>query len=112
MATANDLLEAAQQTYQWLTPLAASGGLRAALLPFCVEVLTAFPQALAAGHPVANWAAVIYAFATDMAATANDWSLLRIAADYVYRICFMGLELEPLLPTEAQALLDAYNNNF
>lgn len=112
MATALTLTQAAKQTWENLTPLAIAGTLRQSLLTFCQTCIDLYPQPLTAGHPVANWLAILYGFATDMASTASEWPLLRIAADYVYRLCFMAEQLTTALPTETTATLAAYNANF
>ncbi len=112
MATAVDLTEAAQQSWDNLTVLAIAGTLRTRLLAFCATCVPLYPQGEAAGHPVANWLAVLNGFATDMATTAGEWPLLRIAADLVYRLCFMAQQLTSSLPTETTATLAAYNAQF
>ncbi len=111
MAAASDLLEAAQDAWTNLEPFAIAGSLRSNLILFCNQAIASFPQALEKGHPVANWLAVLMGFAETMASTAGDYSLLRIAAQYVYRLCLMGYNLSGVIPTETTALLDAYNDN-
>lgn len=112
MAAAASLTQAGKQAWANLQPFAIAGTLRTKLLAFCVLVEPQFPQATAAGHPVADWCAVMHGFATDMASTANDWSLLRIAADYLYRMCLMGAQLATALPTQTTSMLASYNATF
>jgi hypothetical protein len=112
MATAATLDEAAKQAWANLEPFAVAGTLRTRLIAFGAIVRPLFPETLAAGHPVANWNAVLEGFALTMAATANQYPLLRIAADYLYRLCLMGQTLVPVLATQTTALLAAYNATF
>lgn len=112
MATAANLTQAGKQAWVNLQPFAVAGTLRAKLLAFVVLVEPQFPQGTAAGHPVANWCAITHAFATDMAVTANDWTLLRIAADYIYRMCLMGAQLTGPLPAATASMLASYNATF
>ena len=112
MATAANLTQAAKQSWDNLTPSAIAGTLRADLLAFCVAIGPLYPQGDLSAHPVANWIAVLHAFAQNMASTSNEWPLLRIAADYVYRLCFMAAQLTTALPTATTQTLAAYNANF
>ncbi len=112
MATAASLTQAAKQSWTNLSTLSIAGTLRARLLTFCSTILPLYPQGEAAGHPVADWIAVLQGFATNMAATATNWPLLRIAADLVYRLCFMAEQLTTALPSQTTATLVAYNANF
>lgn len=109
---APDLPTAAKEAWDNLQPLAIAGTLRANLLAFCDTCIPLYPQGLIAGHPVANWLSVLQGFATTMASTPNEWPLLRIAADYLYRLCFMAAQLTSALPAETTATLNAYNANF
>ena len=112
MAAAATLTQAGKQAWANLTPFAVAGTLRTKILAFCATTKSLFPESEAAGHPVANWNAILYAFGTNMAATAGEYPLLRIAADYVYRLCLMGAQLTAALPAQTAALLVAYNANF
>ena len=112
MAAAVDLTQAGKQAWVNLQPYAIAGTLRSKMLAFVLLVEPQFPQSLAAGHPVANWCAVTHAFATNMASTANDWTLLRIAADYIYRMCLMGANLTTALPSQTTSMLASYNATF
>lgn len=112
MAAAANLTQAGKQAWTNLQPFAVAGTMRTKLLAFLALVEPQFPQGTVAGHPIANWCAVMHAFAIDMASTANDWSLLRQAANYLYRMCLMGEVLVTPLPTQTTAMLAAYNATF
>lgn len=112
MAAAATLTQAGKQAWANLQPFAIAGTLRAKLLAFTLLVEPQFPQTLPNGHPVSDWCAVMHGFATTMASTANDWTLLRIAADYLYRMCLMGAQLTAALPTQTTSMLASYNATF
>lgn len=121
MATATTLEQAAKQAWANLAVLATAGTLRAQLIAFCTTVRPLFNGNAGANpgdHPTANWIAVLWAFADQMDAVADDWPALRVAADYVYRLCFMTEQARtgntPPLITQAQydAVLASYNAEF
>lgn len=122
MATATDLQEAAGQSFHNLFVLWAPGGnnLRTAVAAFAAALLPVFPNSDAVGRPIAAWLILIASLAQQMpsvtAPTQIQYELLVTAADYVYRICWLGAKPTPGSPniTSAQqtALLVAYNANF
>lgn len=114
MATAVSLTQAAEQAWDNLSAFAIAGTLRTRILAFCTTCNPLFPQSAVATHSVANWLAILHAFGTTMGveSSADAWPLLRIAADYVYRTCFMGEQFLGTHPVEWAAMLAAYNANF
>jgi cellobiose-specific phosphotransferase system component IIC len=115
MAAAVDLEQAAKQAWDNLAPLAVAGTLQAQLLAFVTTIAPEFEEAKPGDHPTANWIAILWAFATSMDPAANNWSALKVAADYVYRLCFMTNQADTqgmITALQAQAVLDAYNAEF
>jgi hypothetical protein len=126
MATAVDLPQAAGQSFENLFTLWTGGGnsLRNALAAFTSSLLPLFPDQDTIGRPIADWLTLIGAAAQLMPGVAPlvtiPFEQLVTAADYVYRICWLGagvtatLGVPPPQITTAQrtALLAAYNLNF
>lgn len=115
MAAAANLFQAGQQSWVNLSPLATAGTLRTKLLTFVSTIAPSFTQGAPGDHPVANWIAILWAFAQTMSATAGHWDQLRIATDYLYRLCFMGEQSNSqglITPTQYNLVLATYNAQF
>lgn len=115
MATAANLFQAGQQAWVNLAPLATAGTLHAKLLAFVTAIRPAFNEGAAGDHPVINWLTVLQAFIETMPVTAGHWPTLRVACDYLYRLCFMGEQSNVqvmITPTQYNLILDTYNAQF
>jgi len=124
MAAAATLEEAAGQAFDNLFELWKFGAsaLKDAVTQFEEALLPTFPESDAVGLPIAAWLIVIASLAEQMPPEAEPgvvvvpYGDLVAAADYVYRICWLGAKPTPTSPdiTTAQqtALLLAYNTNF
>jgi hypothetical protein len=117
MAAHASLLLAAQNCFEDMTAQTIAGTLPAALATFLDAIQPTFSDDRANDHPILNWIAVLYAYQVQMSGGANNYVELRVAADYMYRFCFMAYQAQtqtPALITGAQAavILAAYNANF
>lgn len=123
MATATDLLDAALETPSNLYTLWAADTLQARVTSFASDLIDDFPQDNADNHPIANWLAIIAAFAPTILSYDNGGSDLgqnteqtfQTAVRYVYRICKLGYYYEDqgfITPAQAAAILAAYNARF
>jgi hypothetical protein len=115
MATAASLSQAAKQSWVNLAPLEAAGTIRPKLLAFIAAITGQFNDGNPGDHPMRNWIAVLWQFADQMSVTADHWDELRIAAEYLYRLCFMGEQsnVQALItPAQYNAVLAAYNAQF
>lgn len=115
MAAAADLEQAAKQAWENLAPLSVAGTLRARLLAFCAAIKPQFQDAVPGNRPTLNWIAVLWAYATNMSATANNWPALRPAPEILYRLCFMTNQADVqnmITGAQAAAVLAAYNAQF
>lgn len=116
MATAADLPEAANDSFDDLNTLWLAGTLKAQLIAFCRALLPIFDQQDVDGHPVSNWLVLILASATQLPASNVPYDGLITAADQVYRICWITQQLGNVqtLITSAQAtaVLTQYNAKF
>ena len=124
MAAATTLEEAAGQSFTDLFALWESGAdaLKTAVTAFDTVLLPDFPDDDVVGRPISSWLILIASLAarmptgTEPGAIVVPYGQLVTAADYVYRICWLGAKATPTSPniTTAQqtALLAAYNANF
>ena len=120
MATASTLEEAAAQSFDNLfTIWLAATAFKSKLVAFAATVLPLFPDQDPNGRPVANWATIMASFAnqldTDVAPIRQPYTTLNTAADYLYRLCWMGFQLETqnlITTAQANAVLAAYNADF
>jgi hypothetical protein len=115
MASASDLEQAAKQAWLNLAPLSISGTLRAKLLAFCAAISPQFNVGNPGDRPTINWNAILWAHAQTMSPVADNWPALRVAADYLYRLCFMTNQADNqsmITTAQAAAVLTAYNAQF
>jgi len=124
MATATTLQEAAGEAFANLFELWKFGAaaLKTAVTQFEAELLPVFPDSDVVARPIASWLILIASLATQMPSGTEPgvivvpYGELVTAADYVYRICWLGAKPTPECPaiTSAQqtAILDAYNAAF
>jgi hypothetical protein len=116
MATAANLVEAANDSANDLNALYALGGnaLRDALIQFAVTSQAQFPDQNPDGHPSANWCAIILALTSTMSGTPSIVQF-QTSVQYVYRMCLMTnvLQTQSLITaSQGNAVLAAYNANF
>lgn len=112
MATATTLAQAAGQAYDNLHIRWEANALKATLDTFWRTVIDQFPESEPNSHPVSNWFILISALADGMASTNVPIDQLTQAANYVYRLCWVGNFLQGSgLISNAQAtfLLSSYN---
>jgi hypothetical protein len=112
MATAVTLAQAAGQSYDNLHIRWVANALKNALLTFCDTTLPQFPDTASQSRPVSNWIAVIWALGTKMPATSVPMDQLNLAAQYVYRLCWMAdtlLTAGLITNDQATFLLQSYN---
>lgn len=96
--------------------------LKAAVIAFAQDLYDDFPDDLPDNHPIANWLAVIGAFAptiqdfenaTGASSTGQDSvTTYSAAVRYVYRLCRLAFYYEDqggITPAQAAAILAAYN---
>lgn len=115
MAAAISLKQAALQTWDNLFPLSALGTLDTQLLAFIAAIEPTFSEQQPNDHPIENWISVLAGFVANMQGAAFDWSELRVAADYVYRMCWMAFQLNTqglISNAQAAAMLAQYNSKF
>lgn len=122
MAGASTLAEAAGQAFANLFTLWKLGGtdMKDALTTFEVDLLPVFPDSDVVSRPLASWLILIASLSVRIPVVgpgeALPYASLNAAADYVYRICWLGAKPTPQCPdiTVAQqnALLLAYNTAF
>lgn len=123
MATATDLLDAATQTPANLNTLWRADTLQARVTAFASDLVDDFPDDVPSNRPIANWLAVIAAFAPTIQSFDNAGSHLgqnteqtfQAAVRYVYRICKLGYYYEDegfISSAQAAAILAAYNARF
>lgn len=125
MAAAPDLFEAAEQAPADLQLLWQADTLQDDVIAFWREALVAVPASIPNNKPLANWLAIIAAFApsildyeaTNVTGTQNMLGTLttyQTSVDYVYRFCKLAYALQGqglITNTQATALLAAYNNH-
>lgn len=116
MASAATLVEAAETAYENIWGEFVAGTLQAALASFVDDLLPTFPDDAVGGRPVADWLVLIDALQNDMnPAAQNDYSALRNAAVYLFKLCWMTNQLQTqndITGAQAAAVLTAYNDNF
>jgi hypothetical protein len=116
MSTATTLPQAAGLAFDnlqvlWLIP----GLLKQRLGLFCDTSLPFFLDQDVNGRPVANWLTVLSTLADLMPVSDVPIELLTQAAEYVYRVCWMGNTLRVanlITATQASNLLGNYNGQF
>jgi hypothetical protein len=84
-----NLQNAAGESFNNLQVKWLGNNLKSALTAFWQATINTFPEQDVNGHPVANWLAVISSLATNMPAAGVPYDQLTMAADYVYRLCWM-----------------------
>ena len=110
-----DLRQAALQAWDNMFPLCALGTLKTSITAFIAAITPSFDQQRQGDHPMLNWISVLAGFNAQSEGDALDWPELRIACDYVYRLCWMGFQASTqglITPTQAAAVLAAYNAQF
>lgn len=120
MASALTLIQAAQQAWDNLYAQWSTGDLKQQLELFVDDLLATFPDGNPGGRPVANWLTLLDALQQDMSqggpGTAfSDPGAMRMAASYVYKLCYMTNELQTdtaITGAQAAAVLAAYNSRF
>jgi hypothetical protein len=115
MAAAATLLEAAGIAYDNLYVKWQLNQLKIRLTNFCSGVSPSFPDSDVNGRPIGNWLIPIRALAQDIPAVGVQLDDLTTAAQQIYRICYLGSQLEAsgqITPAQAAALLLQYNGNF
>jgi len=122
MAGASDLPEAAGLSFANLFTLWKLGGsdMKDAIAAFADDLLPVFPDSDVVSRPLASWLILIASLAVQIPVVgpgeALPYASLNAAADYVYRICWLGAKPTPQCPdiTNAQqaAILLAYNSAF
>jgi len=122
MAAAN-LQAAAAAAYTNLDTQWVAGTLKTALTTFWQSIDATFPDQSPNNQPIGNWIALIAAVAYECPATPpfgvgnpkDQWTFFNTAAQYVYRICWLGdyLDGQGLISSaQATALLAAFNACF
>jgi hypothetical protein len=126
------LLQAADDTPTNLNPLWANGTLQAKVIAFWKAINPAFPSGPPENMPIENWISIIAAFAPSILPYAqegtptvtalvglNTIATYSLAVDYIYRLCkfasfYSGEQggTAFITPTQATALLTAYNAQF
>jgi hypothetical protein len=106
MATALTLAQAAGQAYdnlhvRWLSNQLGGPSGRISLL--CQACLPIFPQESPGGVPISNWLAIFYSQGVQLPATNVPISQLTVAAEILYRLCWLGSALTGNGITSAQA---------
>lgn len=115
MAARATLADAALGAFEDMTVQSAAGTLDDAIAAFIAGYTASFDEQRSGDRPIINWTAVLYGYQAQMDGAVNDWTELRITADYVYRLCFLGSQLRSqssISVAQAAAILAAYNANF
>lgn len=124
MTVAADLLEAANLTPQNLRIRWEADTLQTRMIAFWQAINPSFDEQTPNDHPVADWIAVIAAFAPAIlpfAANANPgatpWAggtitTFELAVDYVYRLCKFAFYYTLITPAQKATILAAYNAQF
>lgn len=112
MATATTLAQAAGQAFDNLHIRWLANGLKSVLTAFWQQTLPTFPESEPNSHPVSNWLTLIAVIADDIPATNVPVDQLTIAAQRLYRLCWMGSVLQQsggITNAQAAFLLASYN---
>lgn len=112
MATATSLAQAAGQAFDNLHIRWLANQLKSVLTIFSQTALPTFPESAPDSNPVSNWLTLIAALAAPMPATNVPIDQLTLAAQFVYRLCWMASFLQSsggITNTQATFLLATYN---
>jgi hypothetical protein len=112
MATALTLAQAAGQAFDNLHVRWLANQLKQTLTLFWETTLSEFPESEPSSHPVSNWLTLISGLADPMPVTNVPIDQLSVAANFVYRLCWMANFLQStggISNTQATFLLQSYN---
>jgi hypothetical protein len=115
MSIAATLPQAAGLSFDNLQVKWLANQLKNALGNFWPQLLSQFPESSANNHPVSNWLALIANLQDQMTQSSVPIDQLTLAAEYIYRICWMteALRVQSLITApQAAAVLGAYNGSF
>jgi hypothetical protein len=124
MTVALTLLEAANLAPQNLRPFWVDDTLQTRMINFWQAINPSFEEQIQNDHPIANWIAVIAAFAPailphaavkDPGATpygGGTVATFNTSMEYVYRICKFAFEYTLITPAQKAVILAAYNAQF
>lgn len=112
MATALNLQQAAGQAYDNLHIRWLANQMRSRCILLCQNTVSIFPEQLPGGLPVANWIAILWAQAVKFPSSNVPISDLTIAAESLYRMCWMGFSIinNGITTTQASLLLAQVNS--
>lgn len=115
MTIATTLPQAAGLAFDNLQLKWLSNHLKDSLFSFWNPLLPLFPDINDATHPISNWLTIIATFQDLITQTGVPIDQLTLAAEYVYRVCWMtevlrvsGTITAPLAAT----VLGTYNGSF
>ena len=114
MTIALNLTNAAGLAFDNLQVKWLSNHLKDSLQNFWIPLLPLFPDINDAQRPVSNWLIIIATFSDLISQTSVPISDLTLAAEYVYRMCWMTDVLRAsgaITSAQATAVLGAYNGN-
>lgn len=112
MPAALTLEAAAGQAFDNLQIRWLANQLRTNLTLFWQQTLPTFPQGQAEAHPVSNWLTVLAALSSQLPATNVPIDQLTLAAEAVYRLCWMASFLQDsggISSAQGTVILSAYN---
>jgi hypothetical protein len=112
MAIALTLAQAAGQAFDNLQVHWLANNLQTVLDQFWRQTIDTFPDGQPNGRPVANWLTIVAALADQMPALDVPLEQLTLAAEYVYRLCWMADFLQGnnnISTGQATFLLARYN---
>lgn len=114
MTVAANLPQAAGLAFDNLQVKWLSNQLKTSLFRFWNSALfiSPFPESDPNNHPVSNWLTLIATLSDRMAQTQVPIDQMTLAAEYVYRICWMteALRAAGLITTgQSNAILGSYN---
>lgn len=115
MAPALTLLQAAGIAYDNLYVKWQLNQLKVRLQNFCSGVSPTFPDGDERTRPIGNWLIPIRALAEEIPTVDVELDDLTAAAQMVYRICYLGSQLEAngqITAGQGAALLLQYNGAF
>jgi|SRR6478736_900313 hypothetical protein len=118
-----DLLEAASLSATNLGPLWVADTMKTKMIAFAAALYSEFPESAKNNAPIANWLAVIGAFAPTIqdfvqdtqgltTAGVNTIATFESSCDYVYRICKFAYYYTLITSDQKDAILAAYNAQF
>jgi len=124
MTVAANLFEAANLASQNLRALWVTDALQTRMINFWQAINPSFQEQIQNDHPIADWIAVIAAFAPailpyaavkDPGATpygGGTIATFSAATEYVYRLCKFAFEYTLISPAQKATILAAYNAQF